>query len=306
MDCISVESQEELLAKPLDIPDHPPLVPIPPQTDLPNYTLVKLSNVPVRSVAVMELILHKQFAEHSEIVEIGPHRIAKRQWITRRWDLVIKLPSDHQLEAPTLFEVFSEKVHAWWIHSPKTCLTCKTVGHLSSSPLCPHHRNKKSTPIAHPAAATADPGVSSGSATAATLTPLQKKKLRRKQKRAAEKAATFAEASGIDAAEPLSSVTPSIPTDHTDASMEIETSSNSYSPDSFPFIISVKQAQELSHLTYAQWMVHVNKVRNGYPNPIPEVEAFLKLPHTKIIEGFQSAVARLLKATKSPDLHPPE
>src|SRR5437660_11639308 len=29
MDCISVESQEELLAKPLDIPDHPPLVPIP-------------------------------------------------------------------------------------------------------------------------------------------------------------------------------------------------------------------------------------------------------------------------------------
>ena len=137
MDCISAESQEELLAKNLDIPDHPPLVPIPPQHDLPNYTLVKLSNVPVRSVAVMELILRKQFAEHGEIIKIGPHRIAKRQWITRRWDLVIKLPSDHQLEAPMLFEVFGEKVHAWWIHSPKTCLTCKTVGHLSSSPLCP-------------------------------------------------------------------------------------------------------------------------------------------------------------------------
>src|SRR5437879_12066275 len=49
MDCISAESQEELLAKNLDIPDHPPLVPIPPQHDLPNYTLVKLSNIPVRS-----------------------------------------------------------------------------------------------------------------------------------------------------------------------------------------------------------------------------------------------------------------
>src|SRR5207244_5362557 len=110
--------------------------------------------------------------------EIGPHRIANRQWITCHWDLVIKLPSDCQLEAPTLFEVFGEKVHAWWIRSPKTCLTCKTVGHLSSSLLCPRRRNKKTSPIARPAAATADSGVSSGSATAATLTALQRKKLR--------------------------------------------------------------------------------------------------------------------------------
>src|SRR5438132_3832295 len=289
MDCISVEAQEELLAKSLDISDHTPLIPIPPQHNLPNYTLVKLSNVPVRSVAVMELILRKQFEGHGEIVEIGPHQIANRQWITRRWDLVIKLPSDRQLEAPTLFEVFSEKVHAWWIRSPKTCLTCKTVGHLSSSPLCPRRRNKKSTPIARPAAATADPGVSSSSATAVTLTPYQKKRLRRKQKRAAEKAAASAVAS-TDATEASSSFTPPIPTDHTDASMEVETSSNSSSPDSFPFIISVEQAQDLARFTYAQWMVHVNKVRDGYPNPVPEVEAFLKLPRSKIIDGFRSEV----------------
>ena len=81
--------------------------------------------------------------------------------------------------------------------------------------------------------------------------------------------------------------------------MEVETSSNSSSPDSFPFIISVEQAQELSRFTYAQWMLHVNKVRDGYPNPIPEVEAFLKLPRQKIIDGFQSEVARLLKEAES-------
>src|SRR5437016_9391261 len=104
VDCISAESQEELLTKNLDIPDHSPLVPIPPQTDLPNYTLVKLSNVPVRSVAVMEVLLCKQFAEHGEIVEIGSHQITNCQWITHCWDLVIKLPSNCQLEAPTLFE----------------------------------------------------------------------------------------------------------------------------------------------------------------------------------------------------------
>src|SRR5438094_4637516 len=37
VDCISAEFQEELLTKPMDIPGHTPLVPIPPQTDLPNY-----------------------------------------------------------------------------------------------------------------------------------------------------------------------------------------------------------------------------------------------------------------------------
>src|SRR5437879_619658 len=57
MDCISAESQEELLAKPLDIPDHSPLIPIPPQHNLPNYTLVKLSKVPDRSVTVIQLII---------------------------------------------------------------------------------------------------------------------------------------------------------------------------------------------------------------------------------------------------------
>src|SRR5437879_2004079 len=135
-DCTSAATQEQLLANPIDIPGHSLLIPLPPQTDLPNYTLVKLSNIPVCSVTVVETLLHSQFKEHGDIVEIGPHQIANQQWITCHWDLVIKLPSDCQLDAPTIFEVlvFSEKVYAWWICSPKTCLTCKTVGHLSSSP----------------------------------------------------------------------------------------------------------------------------------------------------------------------------
>src|SRR5438128_1145823 len=76
VDCISADDQEQLLAKPIDIPDHSPLTPLPPQTDLLNYTLVKLSNVPVCSVAVLEVLLHKQFTEYGEIIEIGSHQIA--------------------------------------------------------------------------------------------------------------------------------------------------------------------------------------------------------------------------------------
>src|SRR5207247_9898307 len=53
MDCMTADEQMALLAHPLTIPGHTPLTPIPPQSTLPRYTLVKLSNVPVRTVTVL-------------------------------------------------------------------------------------------------------------------------------------------------------------------------------------------------------------------------------------------------------------
>src|SRR5438128_12080618 len=205
-DCTSAEEQVALLKSPLDIPGHTPLTPLPPQTDLPHYTLVKLSNVPVRPVAALEVLLRNQFKVHGEVVEIGPHRIANRQWITRRWDLVMKTPAGESLEAPTLFDLFGEKVHAWWIRSPKTCLTCKVVGHLSSSPLCPRRRKKAS--LTHPAAATTDSGVSSGSVTVATTSGQRR---RPRSRRSSKTAATVETPTGdftIDAPLPLSTPPP--------------------------------------------------------------------------------------------------
>src|SRR5438128_12050566 len=73
LDCTSVDEQNALLQSPLMIPGHSPLTPLPPQTDLPHYTLVKLSNVPVHPVAALEVLLHSQFKAHSEVIEIGPH-----------------------------------------------------------------------------------------------------------------------------------------------------------------------------------------------------------------------------------------
>src|SRR5438128_4869592 len=105
LDCTSIDEQTTLLQSPLTIPGHSPLTPLPPQTDLPHYTLVKLSNVPVHPVAALEVLLCNQFKTHGEVIEIDPHRIANRQWITRRWDLVIKTPASESLEAPTLFKL---------------------------------------------------------------------------------------------------------------------------------------------------------------------------------------------------------
>src|SRR5207244_9071669 len=122
LDCASADEQTALLQSPLTIPGNSPLTPLPPQTDLPHYTLVKLSNVPVHPVAALEVLLRNQFKTHGEVIEIGPHHIANRQWITRRWDLVIKTPTSELLEAPTLFELFGKPVHAWWILSYKACI----------------------------------------------------------------------------------------------------------------------------------------------------------------------------------------
>jgi len=86
------------------------------------------------------------------------------------------------------------------------------------------------------------------------------------------------------------------------------------SPDAnyyhFPFLISNEEAKVLSEYTYAQWMIHVNRVRKEYTenhNTIPpEVESFLRLPRAEIIAAFQEEVALLVQEIDPPDSHPPE
>src|SRR5438128_2247733 len=289
LDCSSTEEQTALLKSPIDIPGHSPLTPLPPQTDLPHYTLVKLSNVPVRPVAALEVLLCNQFKTHGEVVEIGPHRIANRQWITRRWDLVVKTPAGESLEAPTLFELFSEQVHAWWIRSPKTCLTCKVVGHLSSSPLCPRRKKKAST--ARPAAASADSGVSSGSATAATTSGRR----RRPRSRRSSKAVAMVEIPTgdftIDAPLPKPTTPPTdsrsfLPSFTTaiqpPSTMDLDRNQTPPPPPPYlrcPFTYEYKAQTILRAATPEQMTEHCESLRRKYATATdPAVRSFIQLP----------------------------
>src|SRR5438128_931574 len=313
MDCISTAEQTSLLAQPLTIPGHSPLTPLPPQATPPRYTLVKLSNVPVRTVTVLETLIRKQFEPHGEIVEIGPHRIATRQWITRRWDLVIKTPAEKPLEAPTLFELFGEKIHAWWIRSPKTCLTCKAVGHLSSSPICP--RRKKQSSSEHPTAATAE-GVFSDPDTAASLTYNQRKNRKRQQARKARKAAA-------DTAVPTGDFTVSVPlpssstntddsrsfipsfttsilgSSSTSTSMDMDSNMTSptHTPISCPFAYDPEQRKALGEKTDDELASYCESLRPSYANTTdPFYRDFLDLPPTEM--------ARLLRISLRIDYNP--
>ena len=94
--------------------------------------------------------------------------------------------------------------------------------------------------------------------------------------------------------------------------MEIESTGDADTDlsDSFPLLISNEQARMLSEYTYAQWLVHINRIRKDYSENYdsvpPEVESFLHLPHPEIIAAFQVEVARLVQGLDPPDSHPPE
>ena len=140
VDVLTEEEQGKLLAEPLQIENHLALTPIPSSANSPRFVLVKLANVPITSAVTMETVLHRHWEQYGDVKEIAPHRIPGKPWLTRRWDLILEVDPLSTTAPPTIFEVFGMKVLAWWPQAPKTCLTCKIVGHNSSS--CPQKKLK--------------------------------------------------------------------------------------------------------------------------------------------------------------------
>ena len=142
VDVQTEEEQSDLLSTPLQIINQLALPPIPSSANLPRFVLVKLANVPIASAVSLETILRRHWEQFGKVREIAPHRIPGKAWLTRRWDLVLEIDPSNTEAPTTIFEVLGVKVLAWWPRAPKTCLTCKIVGHDSSS--CPRKKSKKS------------------------------------------------------------------------------------------------------------------------------------------------------------------
>src|SRR5438128_3267958 len=126
-------------------------------------------------------------------------------------------------------------------------------------------------------------------------------------KKAAEAAEAAADAAEAITATHTPTPTPIIPTTSAELMDSEPLDTNYYR---FPFLISNEQAKVLSEYTYAQWMIHVNRVRKEYSENHdtipPEVESFLRLPRAEIIAAFQEEVALLVQEIDPPDSHPPE
>src|SRR5437016_4130184 len=139
----TADAQQDFLDTPF-VCKHFTVHPLPPAGTPPTYLPIKLVNVPVLSVGVVEKHLRTIWSAHGAVVAIAPHLYKGLTLLTNRWDLVLKLPAGTSLSASPFFDLLGFKVMASWPGSDKACPRCKLVGHDSRScPKCPTKVSKK-------------------------------------------------------------------------------------------------------------------------------------------------------------------
>ena len=109
-----------------------------PRHKVNKMLLVKLANVPFGAEATLAEQLKGLWNQYGEVVDIAPHKVPGKPWITQRWDLLLKLQdNEKKLNAPVVFELegHNQKILATWAGARKSCLRCLTEGHSTSR--CP-------------------------------------------------------------------------------------------------------------------------------------------------------------------------
>src|SRR6185312_1634902 len=143
--CRDEETLETALGATFRVPGKKPFVAIVPRHRCNKYILVKLSNVPIEEEEGLKTKLEEHWCQFGRVVSIAPYKFPGKEWLTKRWDLVVQLKAEEKkLVAPTVFKVSEQQVIASWPKSAKTCLGCKATGHSTS--LCPR-RNPKSKKV---------------------------------------------------------------------------------------------------------------------------------------------------------------
>jgi hypothetical protein len=100
-----------------------------------RYIPIKLINVPILSVVVVEQQLHSLWGQFGEVVAIAPHTYKGTPLLTNCWDMVLKCSADTPFSATPFFDLLGFKAMASWPGSDKACPCCKIAGHDSQS--CP-------------------------------------------------------------------------------------------------------------------------------------------------------------------------
>src|SRR5437899_1233559 len=171
------EAQQLFLSLPF-VCKHFMAQPVPPTGTPSLYVPIKLTNVPVLALLVVEQQLQKLWATHGEVMAIAPHMFKGLPLQTNCWDMVLKVKSGSPLSATPFFDLLRFKVMASWPGSEKACPHCKAVGHDSHS--CPRRpatkKSKKCTPAPTkpnpPPATPSSPTIAITVDTADTATPI--------------------------------------------------------------------------------------------------------------------------------------
>ena len=102
---------------------------------------VRLANLPLEGREEISAAIEKHWSQFGEVVDTAPHTVKGTNWLTHRWDLLMKMPNDNDiLEAPVSFELLDRKIIAAWAGCPPSCLICLDAGHQAKK--CPLKKSK--------------------------------------------------------------------------------------------------------------------------------------------------------------------
>jgi|SRR6185312_9317561 len=92
-----------------------PFVAIIPRHKCSKFVLVKMSNVPIAEETGLKKSLEEHWGQYGRIVGLAPYKFPGKEWLTKRWDLVIQLKAEEKkLMAPTVFKIREQEVVASW------------------------------------------------------------------------------------------------------------------------------------------------------------------------------------------------
>lgn len=143
------EADEFILKKMLTLNDYEIPI-IPPKGKLPEKAIIKLANVPIKSVAKISQALKETLAPYCCPTELAPITIRGTNLATTRWEVVAAAIPGKNLSAclPTSIEIFNQKVLLAWPGSPPSCIQCLEVGHFRQN--CPRRTNRAENPQDNP------------------------------------------------------------------------------------------------------------------------------------------------------------
>ena len=115
--CKDEDTVKKATSEPFRVEGKKPFYGILPRHRCSKVLLVKLANVPFGTEENLKKAIGDYWGKYGEVVDIAPHKFQGKPWLTKRWDLLLKLPMEaKKLKAAPVFKLegFEDTLLATW------------------------------------------------------------------------------------------------------------------------------------------------------------------------------------------------
>jgi hypothetical protein len=88
-----------------------------PRHQVNRVLLVKLANVPFGKEEDLKKAIQTYWSKHGEVLDVAPHKYPGKPWLTKRWDLLLRLKEgETKLKVEPVFKLegFEDTILATW------------------------------------------------------------------------------------------------------------------------------------------------------------------------------------------------